>query len=590
MTININATNSIFTNVAGENALYLLNDPEAVTVESDGFLIAASNSGLALVTNTGSTTPTNEHRAFIFGTVQGSNYGVLASDDVNKPSSLRLDVYQGASVTGFDGIGTFSTKTILINNYGNISSRGDNQFASALDIFGSVDFKLTNTGLITSSSGFQGNAITFTIGGTHLITNSGIIRGNTYAIQSVDTFGATNTASKETISNSGKIFGTISLGNGDDVLTNGTTGTIDGAISMGDGADTFSNFGTVNPSFNVSLDGGADKFIGGDGYDRVSGGEGADNLKGGAGDDFLWGDGGADTLEGGSGLDLLSGGAGGDVLNGGADADRADYTSAATGVTVRLDNALLNTGDAQGDTYISIEDLNGSSLTDILVGNGLANSINGFGGNDTIFGLGGADALFGDEGNDLIEGGAGADFINGGSEIDQAAYTFASTGVVANLANIAQNTGDAAGDVYSDIEGLRGSNFADALIGNAGANFINGGLGNDFLAGGAGADAFFFSTALNSTTNFDRLTDFNAAADIMWLQQAGVFTTIAKGVLAASQFVVGSVALDANDRIIYNQANGNVFYDSNGNAAGGQVLFAQVAANTVLTSADFLVI
>ena len=43
----------------------------------------------------------------------------------------------------------------------------------------------------------------------------------------------------------------------------------------------------------------------------------------------------------------------------------------------------------------------------------------------------------------------------------------------------------AAGDTYTSIEGLCGSDFADNLRGNAGANTVAGGKGNDVLFGRA---------------------------------------------------------------------------------------------------------
>ncbi len=51
-------------------------------------------------------------------------------------------------------------------------------------------------------------------------------------------------------------------------------------------------------------------------------------------------------------------------------------------------------------------------------------------------------------------------------------------------------------------------------------------------------------------------------------------------------------ATDADDRIIYNTATGALFYDSNGNAAGGSTQFAVFtpAIKPVLTALDFVVI
>jgi Ca2+-binding RTX toxin-like protein len=71
----------------------------------------------------------------------------------------------------------------------------------------------------------------------------------------------------------------------------------------------------------------------------------------------------------------------------------------------------------------------------------------------------------------------------------------------------------------------------------------------------------------------------------------GIFTALgATGALAANAFFVGPAAHDADDRIIYNPANGNLVYDSNGSAAGGATLFATLATNLQLSSADFVIV
>ena len=58
----------------------------------------------------------------------------------------------------------------------------------------------------------------------------------------------------------------------------------------------------------------------------------------------------------------------------------------------------------------------------------------------------------------------------------------------------------------------------------------------------------------------------------------------------AGEFFIGSAAHDADDRIIYNSANGALIYDSNGNVANGATQFATLSAGLGLTNADFFVI
>lgn len=138
--------------------------------------------------------------------------------------------------------------------------------------------------------------------------------------------------------------------------------------------------------------------------------------------------------------------------------------------------------------------------------------------------------------------------------------------------------------VANNLTGQAGN---DRLIGAGGNDNLYGGAGNDTLAGGAGADRFFFNAAVSSTTNHDSIIDYNAAEDTIYLAR-GVFAKLAAGVLGAGNFWIGAGAHDANDFIVYDKAHGFLFYDANGNAAGGISLIAAVAANTTMTAADIV--
>ena len=69
-----------------------------------------------------------------------------------------------------------------------------------------------------------------------------------------------------------------------------------------------------------------------------------------------------------------------------------------------------------------------------------------------------------------------------------------------DLLILANNTGDAAGDTYVNIEGLEGSNFNDDLRGNNSNNFLIGGIGADTLDGRGGADSAAYITATAGVT------------------------------------------------------------------------------------------
>ncbi|HEX5999007.1 MAG TPA: hypothetical protein VFZ16_06385 [Hyphomicrobiaceae bacterium] len=167
------------------------------------------------------------------------------------------------------------------------------------------------------------------------------------------------------------------------------------------------------------------------------------------------------VLNGGTAANLLRGGLGADVLGGKGGTDYADYLASATGLTVSLADPGVNTGEAAGDVFISIEGILGSRFDDVLIGSANTN---------------------------LLGGGAGFDVLDGGDGIDYAHYQGSSIGLTISLADPGLNTGNAFNDTYISIEGILGTRYDDVLIGDDGDNCLRGTGGGDTLDGGDGGD------------------------------------------------------------------------------------------------------
>ncbi|PWC32697.1 DUF4347 domain-containing protein [Azospirillum sp. TSO35-2] len=151
---------------------------------------------------------------------------------------------------------------------------------------------------------------------------------------------------------------------------------------------------------------------------------------------------------------------------------------------------------------------------DTLVGDNGGNTINGLGGNDSITGGTGNDSLIGGAGNDTLvgggnsgqsagdtmNGGLGADHYVGGTGFNIVTYENATSGLTLDLTNGANNTGEAAGDTFVNIQRWVGSEYADSLTagdsavwfwGHGGNDIEHGGAGNDTLEAGDGNDTVF---------------------------------------------------------------------------------------------------
>jgi Ca2+-binding RTX toxin-like protein len=175
--------------------------------------------------------------------------------------------------------------------------------------------------------------------------------------------------------------------------------------------------------------------------------------------------------------------------------------------------------------------------------------IKGRGGKDNLSGLGGDDEIHGGKGGDLVRGNAGDDTILGQRGRD-------------DLRGLA-------GD--DTIEGGKGG---DALNGGAGADTLNGGPGTDKLTGGEDDDTFVFANPKQP----DKVMDW-ADGDVIALAKSAFKGIGPKGVLAEDRFHVGSEALTAKQKILYDDETGWLSYAEKGSKTADPLAFAKIGKN-----------
>ncbi len=263
-------------------------------------------------------------------------------------------------------------------------------------------------------------------------------------------------------------------------------------------------------------------------------------INGTAGADALIGTTGDDEINALGGNDVIKGTAGADKIDGGAGLDTVDYSASTEGISIDLRQGaglVGRGGDAEGDILTGIETVIGSAFNDVIsagpytviptvrleggAGDDIYNINLGLtpyiieqagGGNDEVrvsvintngtvlaanverltyvgtgaftgYGNESDNVITGGSGNDTLFGGAGADQFIGGAGTDVAGYTDSKEAVSINL-KTGVYSGIAAGDTYTGIEVIRGSNFNDTFVGD--------GSGMDF-DGGAGIDTVDYS-------------------------------------------------------------------------------------------------
>lgn len=343
-------------------------------------------------------------------------------------------------------------------------------------------------------------------------------------------------------------------GEGSDVLTgdDGSDTLIERGVSGNDRLDGAEGDDNIEGRY------GSDTLIGGAGHDTITFGFGSMLVSGGAGDDTFVSIGrgpASATITGGAGDDVLDAGASADSFDGGQGEDLVDYSATRTGIVVNFQTGATG-GGAAGDTFRFVEDVIGTDLSDVILGNGAYNVILGGAGDDTLGGGFGGDYLDGGDGFDVVDLGAGG-----------------STGVMANLASMTFAGGGADGDTLLNFEGLAGSDLADALRGDAGANLLIGRAGADTLTGAEGADTMV------GGLGFDLYRVGDLADSLVEDAAAGVDTveaTIDYSLAGAANIenlnLVGPSALSGTGNGLTNIIAGNEFDNALDGGAGADTM------------------
>lgn len=290
------------------------------------------------------------------------------------------------------------------------------------------------------------------------------------------------------------------------------------------------NYTSLGPGDVIGFD-NDDILIGGPGLSNVYGGAGNDTLSGGSGGpNGLYGQAGSDFYLMSAGADLVSD----DGTDGGFDV--ISYQLATGPVVVEMDvtGTVRMQGYAQGDNFVGVEGVIGSSFSDVLIGR---STVWGELSSDLLDGGAGDDTLVGGEGSDTLRGGAGFDLIDGGPSqtvtgnpgpgdmvlyaagpnqvhffnssnglliatpregidlvVNVELFNFGGQVFTRNQLTISNATPRIGDDNANALTGGNGDDLIfgrggnDRLEGNGGNDIIDGGMGNDTLVGGTGSD------------------------------------------------------------------------------------------------------
>ncbi len=533
--------------------------------------------------------------------IDGVGYGGDGANYVPVKQGVVVDLKAGTAQDGWGGTDSLASIELVYGTTFNDVLRGGNPASGSGTTDGfegfrgeagndSIDggagfdramYDTSPKGIVGRFGGSGTGFVQDGLNGTDQITNIEEIRGSSFA----DSVVGTDVGVYESFEGRGGNDTFDGLGGTDRISFDTSPNGVNVSLAKGTAAD---GWGGTDTFFNVEQVRGSqlnDSIEGSAGNDYLDGRNGSDSVSGGAGEDTLIGSGGNDTLDGGSQLTVT------DTANTSNQYDRADYSGESAAVVVNL-SADGKTGTATGastgsDTLIDIEYVVGTAFGDAITGSdravseifrggrgddsitggsggaddkgidmvdyatatgGVSVNINlgnatGADGNDVLVGIEGIlgsafnDTFVGNDGNNFLQPGRGDDSIDGGAGRDQLSFGNATSAVSVDMSKGTATGGDG-NDTFTNIEGVRGSDFGDTLIGDdqandfqgragndsvsagAGDDTMHGGVGNDVVDGGAGSDTARYtgirseySIAFNATSKTLTVTDNTSGRD-----------------------------------------------------------------------------
>ncbi|SMF36866.1 FecR domain-containing protein [Desulfovibrio gilichinskyi] len=374
--------------------------------------------------------------------------------------------------------------------------------------------------------------------------------------------------------------------------------------------------------------------------ENVIGSAHADNITGSVSDNILHGNGGDDNIYGLAGNDLLFGEDGSNTIDGGDGFDTVSYAHSTTGITFTVaagETSTIVTHSGGEDTLSHIEGFIGTAEIDHMTGScgneyfaGMDgdNTIDGGGGIDTVSyahsttgvtftvsegnditvahsggtdtlshiegftGTNSADDITGSSGNEIFNGSAGNDTYDGAGGTNTLSYSSMSSPMTITM------TAEGAGNAHDDGPLTFKDTFTNIqhIIGSAGNDTFNGLTiaGSEIFQGGAGMDTFNLNNAATSVLEYtslsdggDQIQDFKSGQDYFSFSGNDFDPSTNQTLTNLDSAYDGSNgSFGNNDAHFVFDSDHTLWYDSNGDEAGGAEKIATVLSGDEVAATD----